>query len=103
LENRTENGISGTVTALLKPANKHMEDTAWICCRLPAVMFDIVQHTSLRIDSFKLVPSRWSRQGRTLQLRTSCVWTSSPVTMLPTARNAAATTLGDWCLPTVAF
>jgi len=73
----------------------------WICCLLPAVMLDIVQHTSLRIDSFKLVPSRCRRHGRTLQLSTSCVWTSSPVTMLPTARNAAATTLGDWCLSTV--
>ena len=42
--------------------------TIWICCRFPAVMFEMVQHASLRMLSL-LAFSSWSRQGRTEQLR----------------------------------
>lgn len=42
--------------------------TDWICCLLPAVMLDIVQHASFRMLSL-LAFSRWSRHGRTEQFR----------------------------------
>lgn len=68
-----------------------------ICARLPAVMLDMVQHASLRIDSLGLT-SKLRRQGRAEQFRMTCVCTSSPVTMLPTALSAADTTLCWLCL-----
>jgi len=67
--------------------------TAWICSRFPAVMFEIVQQASFRILSL-LAPSKFKRQGKTEQFKMTWVWTSSPVTMLPTALKAADTTLG---------
>lgn len=65
---------------------------AWICCMLPAAMFDMVQQVSLTIVSFSAFSS-WYKAGRALQLSTTCVCVSSPVTMLPTARRAADVTL----------
>lgn len=71
--------------------------TAWICCRLPAVIFDIVHDASLRIDSFS-DDSKWSMCGRAPLFRITWVWMSSPVTILPTARKAALTILCESCL-----
>lgn len=62
-------------------------------------MLETVQQASLRIGSrgeFK----RCNRQLNAEQLRTTCVCTSSPVTMFPTARRAALVTLFCWCLIT---
>lgn len=64
-----------------------------ICCRLPAVIFDIVQQASFLTASLVEL-SRCSRQGNAEQFKITCVWISSPVTMLPTARSAADTTFG---------
>ena len=61
--------------------------STWICWRLPAVMFEIVQHASLRILSFGDV-NKCTRHCITEQFKTICVCVSSPVTILPTARNA---------------
>ena len=47
---------------------------------------------------FWLVVRRCSKQPRAPQLMMTCVWRSSPVTMLPTVRNAGTSTDGDWCL-----
>ena len=63
-----------------------------ICCLFPAVMFDIVQQASFLMDSLG-ADSKCRRQGRAPQLMMTWVWMSSPVTMLPTARSAADTTL----------
>ena len=68
-----------------------------ICSLLPAVILEIAQHASFLMDSLAL-PSRCSRHGRAELLIITCVCTSSPVTMLPTARNAADTTLCWVCL-----
>lgn len=96
------------------------------CPLFPAVMLDIVQQASFRIDSFG-DDRRWCKQLRAVQLRMTWthkpfhydpfinrfkmqiiyvdlrkkqnkkqltwVCTSSPVTIFPTALNAAATTL----------
>uniref|UniRef100_A0A182M4E8 Uncharacterized protein n=1 Tax=Anopheles culicifacies TaxID=139723 RepID=A0A182M4E8_9DIPT len=70
---------------------------AWIWFRLPAAMFEIVQHASFRTASFVELSS-CRIEGKALQFRISCVWVSLPVTMLPTARNAAETTLLWLCL-----
>ena len=69
----------------------------WIWSLFPAVIFEIVQHVSLRIDSFEAVSKVW-RHGNTEQLIIIWVCESSPVTILPTARNAAETTECWWCL-----
>ena len=88
-------------TGILYPTPPHPTppSVTCICVRLPAVMFEMVQHASLRIDSFVLL-SWCMRHGSAEQLRITCVWMSSPVTMLPTARSAADTTLCDGCLQT---
>lgn len=65
-----------------------------ICARFPAVMLEMVQQASFLMDSLVL-ESRWRRQGRAEQFNTTCVWMSSPVTMLPTALRAADTTPWD--------
>ena len=47
--------------------------TAWICCRLPAVMLLIVQHASFLTLSFIDVPlSNDSRHGSTEQFSITC-------------------------------
>lgn len=71
--------------------------TAWICWRLPAVIFDIVHDASFRIDSFS-DDSKCRMWGNAPLFRITCVWTSSPVTILPTARRAALTMLCESCL-----
>lgn len=60
-------------------------------------MLEMVQQASLRIDSLVEL-SRGKRHCRALQLSMTCVWTSSPVTMLPTALNAAWTTFNEPCI-----
>ena len=73
--------------------NKTEMTHTWICWRLPAVMLDRVQHASLRMAS--LTSGRVSntfRGSNTPLFSTVCVWMSSPVTILPTARRAADTT-----------
>ena len=79
------------------PKQSIFTDITWICCLFPAVMLEIVQQASLRIDSLGEL-SKWSRQCMTEQLSTTCVCTSSPVTMLPTARSAPCTTDGVVCI-----
>lgn len=66
--------------------------TAWICCRFPAVMFDIVHEASFRIDSLS-DDSKCKIWGRAPLFKMTWVWVSSPVTMLPTALKAALTVL----------
>lgn len=73
--------------------------TAWICCRLPAAIFEMVQQASFRMVSFGELSS-CRIHGKALQLRISCVCVSLPVTMFPTARRAAETTLLLLCLET---
>lgn len=53
----------------------------------------MVQQASFLMLSLPLVSS-CRRQGSAPQLMTTCVCTSLPVTILPTARSAAATTFG---------
>mmetsp|Transcript_3204 Transcript_3204/g.9980 ORF Transcript_3204/g.9980 Transcript_3204/m.9980 type:complete len:234 (+) Transcript_3204:444-1145(+) len=72
--------------------------TCWICCWLPAVMLEMVQQASFLIDFFEWFESRCSRQGSALQLMTTCVCMSSPVTMLPTVRSAGMSTAGVLCM-----
>ena len=69
----------------------------WICALLPAVILEIVQHASFRMDSFWLL-RRCKRQGSAEQLSITWVCTSSPVTILPTALRAADTTVCWACL-----
>lgn len=71
--------------------------TAWICWRFPAVIFDIVHEASFRIDSFS-EDNRCKMWGNAPLFKITWVWTSSPVTMLPTARSAALTMLCESCL-----
>lgn len=71
--------------------------TAWICCRLPAVMFETVHDASFRIDSFS-DDSKCRMCGSAPLFSMTWVWTSSPVTMFPTARRAAFTMLFESCL-----
>mmetsp|Transcript_18952 Transcript_18952/g.56300 ORF Transcript_18952/g.56300 Transcript_18952/m.56300 type:complete len:228 (+) Transcript_18952:277-960(+) len=71
--------------------------TDWIWSLFPAVMFEIVQHASLRMPFFGL-PSRASRHGSAEKLMMICVCRSSPVTMLPTVRSAGVCTEGDGCM-----
>mmetsp|Transcript_9395 Transcript_9395/g.32692 ORF Transcript_9395/g.32692 Transcript_9395/m.32692 type:complete len:213 (+) Transcript_9395:258-896(+) len=70
---------------------------AWIWSLLPAVMLEMVQHASFLMLFLWLVVSRLSRQGSAWQLMMICVWTSSPVTMLPTVRSAGMSTAGVVC------
>ena len=46
---------------------------AWICCRFPAVIFEIVQQASFRILSFVALNS-CSKHGNTEQLSMTWVW-----------------------------
>lgn len=71
--------------------------TAWICWRFPAVIFDIVHDASFRIDSFS-DDSKCRMWGNAPLFKITWVWTSSPVTMFPTARSAALTMLCESCL-----
>lgn len=71
--------------------------TAWICWGLPAVMLETVQHASLRMPSLG-DERRERRAGRAPEARTTWVWRSSPVTMLPTERRAGVWTAVEWCL-----
>mmetsp|Transcript_9647 Transcript_9647/g.25635 ORF Transcript_9647/g.25635 Transcript_9647/m.25635 type:complete len:220 (-) Transcript_9647:870-1529(-) len=80
--------MTGTMSPLLM--------TSWICSRLPAVMLEIVQQLSFRIAFFACVSS-FSSEGSAPLCRITCVWGSSPVTMLPTARSAGVCTSGDVC------
>ena len=70
--------------------------TFWIWSLLPAVIFETVQHDSLRMLFFGLSKSR-SRAGRAFALVTVCVCASSPVTTLPIARSAGVWTAADAC------
>mmetsp|Transcript_18048 Transcript_18048/g.46638 ORF Transcript_18048/g.46638 Transcript_18048/m.46638 type:complete len:268 (-) Transcript_18048:483-1286(-) len=70
--------------------------TAWICSRVPAVMFEMVQQASLRIP-FLGDASSLSSLGSTPQLITACVCMSSPVTMFPAVRRAGVCTLACAC------
>lgn len=81
----------------IKTGNICASITAWICCRFPAVIFDIVQDASFRIDSFS-DDSRCKIWGNAPLFNITWVWTSSPVTILPTARSAALTMLCESCL-----
>ena len=60
----------------------------------PAVIFEMVQHASLRMP-FLGLESRASKQGRALLLMMNWVWRSSPVTMFPTVRSAGVCTAGE--------
>lgn len=68
-----------------------------ICILLPAVVLDIAQHAS-----FLTLERGWSKSnciaGRTDELMTTCVWTSSPVNMLPIALRAGEITDTSGCL-----
>src|SRR5258708_37323634 len=65
--------------------------TAWICWGEPAVIFEMVQHASLRIGS--LGEERGDRgAGSAPQQRTTWACKSSPVTMFPTDRKAGVWT-----------
>lgn len=66
--------------------------TAWICWRFPAVILLTVQHASF-LTSSPIPPMSFRKYGSTPQLMMTCVWQSSPVTMLPTALSAADTTV----------
>ena len=66
---------------------------AWICSFVPAVMLEMVQQASFLMLFFWLVFSRCSRQPSAPQFMMTCVWRSSPVTMLPTVRSAGTSTL----------
>ena len=48
----------------------YKKDSTCICCRFPAVIFEIVQQASLLMDSFGEL-SKWRRQCITEQLRTT--------------------------------
>lgn len=61
--------------------------TAWIWEEFPAVMLEMVQQASLRMPSLVEL-KRDKRHGRAPLLMMTWVWTSSPVTMLPTDRRA---------------
>lgn len=50
--------------------SKLSERETCICALFPAVMFEMVQHASLRIDSLALL-RRCSRQGRAEQFNTT--------------------------------
>lgn len=52
----------------------------------------MVQHASFLILS-RDCPSNSNKEGKAEQFKTTCVCTSSPVTMLPTALRAALVTL----------
>mmetsp|Transcript_57947 Transcript_57947/g.168024 ORF Transcript_57947/g.168024 Transcript_57947/m.168024 type:complete len:213 (+) Transcript_57947:555-1193(+) len=69
---------------------------SWICSRFPAAMLDIVQHASFRIAFFEEL-RRLKREGSAPLWRMTCVWWSSPVTMLPTTRSAGVCTSGEVC------
>lgn len=88
---------SAVWSMVIKTENILASITAWICCRLPAAIFDIVQQASFRTVAFPEF-SNCSMQGNALQFKMTCVCISSPVTMLPTARKAAVTTLVSGCL-----
>ena len=60
-------------------------------------MFEMVQHTSLRMGSLDDC-SRVPRAGRTELLIMTCVCMSVPVTMLPTERSAGVCTPSVGCL-----
>mmetsp|Transcript_2962 Transcript_2962/g.6941 ORF Transcript_2962/g.6941 Transcript_2962/m.6941 type:complete len:214 (-) Transcript_2962:1257-1898(-) len=72
--------------------------TAWICSLVPAVMLEIVQHASFLMLFLWPDCRSASRQLRTLQLTTTCVCMSSPVTMLPTVLSAGTITDGTLCV-----
>src|SRR5205809_3558779 len=57
----------------------------------------MVQQASLRIPSL-VEPKRERSAGRAPQLIMTWVWTSSPVTMLPTDRRAGVCTEVDACI-----
>lgn len=70
-----------------RPTLPNAHQRTWIWFGLPAVMLEMVQQASLRIPSFGLL-SNAASAWRAPQLTTTCVCTSSPVTMFPTERNA---------------
>ena len=69
--------------------------TRLTCSLVPAVMLEMVQQASFLMLFLWLVVSRFSRHGKAPQLMMTCVWRSSPVTMLPTVRNAGTSTDAD--------
>lgn len=108
LEKKTLNSIKFLATKIPIRANHSRQISFYFVIRwklrstciwslFPAVIFEMVQQVSLRIDSFGLV-NRLCKHGNTEQLMIACVWVSSPVTILPTARSAADTTVCWWCL-----
>ena len=71
--------------------------TACIWAQFPAVILEIVQQASLRRPSFGL-DNKLNKAGKAPQLMITWVWTSSPVTIFPTERNAGVWTEVDECL-----
>lgn len=71
--------------------------TAWIWSRVPAVMLEMVQHASFRIDLRPETSSNTRSASSAPALMTCCVCWSFPVTMLPTVRNAGTSTDADLC------
>lgn len=71
--------------------NNPLSMTCCICEVLPAVMLDMVHAASFWILILGCFNRLWNAL-RQLWSKTNCVWWSSPVTMLPMARNAGVIT-----------
>mmetsp|Transcript_151925 Transcript_151925/g.487608 ORF Transcript_151925/g.487608 Transcript_151925/m.487608 type:complete len:218 (+) Transcript_151925:185-838(+) len=83
---------SRCITGGIKP----LAMTSWICSRLPAVMLEMAQQLSFRM-AFFVWPSSRCRADSAPLCTITCVWWSSPVTMLPTALRAGVCTSGELC------